>query len=333
MGKISKDALKTGAQKASKVISLVALATSLAIVNPTTAAAYVEPENIIGEAQTTEDRKYTKEFEGNSIDEYFTGTDYNGNLFVTTEEIAKAIVMSDQLNSFCNYESYPYDNTTISEVYNLDINRMYDDLLAGEADGFYSFGVENMENKPAIEAYLNFSCGTVVEKMKRQIQAAVDNELYNSGLNVTNYSVVRIVGDRAYAIARVDGYPQLIKLSGDSVDLLVALNHRYEVCKNNISGRSNMYLDTFAYTGIDINTGESTWLALGDDELKDMLNRGLACEREMGYDLQATLGEDCFFVWEDQDVKDMRALGFTEEEIANATRRDASLEMPMNLVK
>ncbi len=333
MGKISKDALKTGAQKASKVISLVALATSLAIVNPTTAAAYVEPENIIGEEQTTEDRSYTKEFEGQSIDGYFTGTDYNGNLFVTSEEIAKAIVISDQLNAFNNYEVNEFSNTTISEVYNLDINRMYDDLLAGEADGFYSFSMENMENKPAIEAYLNFSCGTIVEKMKRQIQAAVDNALYNSGLNVTNYSKVRIIGDRAYAIARIDGFPQLIKLSGDSIDLLTALNHRYEVCKNNISGRSNMYLDTFAYSGIDIESGESTWLALGDDELKDTLNRGLACEREMEYDLQATLGDDSFFVWEDQDVKDMRAFGFSEEEIANAIRRDACLEMPMKLVR
>ncbi len=336
MGNFSKDALKTGAKKATRVISLVALTASLALANPTAAMAYVEPQNIIGEEQTVEDRTDIKFHDAEEINDFFIGTDYFGNRFVTREEIAKAIAISDQLNFYNNYEVNQYSNTCKNEVFSLNINDMFDEYLADEGYGFQVFSERNIGQKPAIDAYLNFSCGSIVRDIKTDIENAINNALFNAGLEVTNSPRIRVKGDKVYAFARVNGFVQMIELQGEdlneALDYLRILDNRYQVCLNNIAGKSNEYPNTFAYNGIDITTGESTWLALGDEELKDTLSSALAYERNVERNLNVTIGDTRFFVWEDEDLEAMRYFGFSEEEISNAIKLDAYLELPRNLV-
>ena len=336
MGNFSKEALKTGAKKATKVISLVALTASLALANPTAAMAYVEPQNIIGEEQTVEDRTDIKRNDAEEINEFFTGTDYNGVRFVTREEVAKAIAISDQLNYYNNYEVNQYSNTCKSEIFCLDINSMFDEYLADNQYGFQVFSGRNIDKKPAIDAFLNFSCGSVSRDLKTDIENAITNALFDAGLEVTSAPRIRIKGDKVYAFARVNGFVQMIELQGENInealDYLRILDSRYQSCLNNIAGYSNEYPNSFAYNGIDLTTGESTWLALGDDELKDTLSNALAYERNVEKDLSVSIGDTRFFVWEEEDLEAMRYFGFSEEEIANAIKLDAYLELPHNLV-
>ena len=337
MGNFSKEALKTGAKKATKFVSMVALATSLALVNPTTAAAHVAPENIIGEEQTYEDRTDIKRNEALGINQYFTGYDDYGYRFVTREEIAKAIILSDQLNMYNGYQVNEYSNTRPGEIYDLDINGMYDEYLADEQYDFQVFCARNIDKKPALDAYLNFACGTISAEIKTDIERAVYEALIHSGMDVTNYPKIRIKGDTVYAIARTNGYVQLIELNLDNVKEVLytcqTLDNRYYECLNNIAGYSNDYPNAFAYNGIDTETNESAYLSLGDDELKSTLSSALAYQDNVNDNFSVELGEGRFFVWEDKDLEAMRYFGFTEEEISNATKLDATVLLTDQLVR
>jgi len=337
MGKISKNALITGAKKATKYVSLVALATSLALAVPTTAAAYVEPQNIIGEAQTNENRTDIRFQDAQDINQYFTGFDYYGNRFVTREEIAKAIILSDQLNAYNGYLANEYSNTRKSEVLGLNMIDLYDEYLADEQYDFQVFCARNIDKKPAIDAYLHFACGSLSAEIKADLEDAVYNALVNAGVEVSNYPKIRIKGNTVYAIARANGYVQLIELNLDNVpnlqNMINNLDNRYYRDINNIAGYSNEYTDSFAYNGIDTATNESAWLSLGDDELKATLNEAINYQASVDNNFTIGVGDERFFVWEDKDLEAMRFFGFTEEEIANAIKIDATAILTDQLVK
>ena len=337
MGKISKEALLTGAKKATKYISAVALATSIALAIPTTASAYVAPQNIIGEEQTYEDRTDIKMQEARDINTYFTGYDYYGNRYVTLDQITEAIELSDMLNAYNNYEVNDYSNTRRSEVVGLDVDSMYIDYLADGRNGYRNFCARNIGNKPAVDAFLNCACGTVSASIKSDLEDAVYQALANEGLQLSRYPKIRMYKGKMYAVARVNGFVEFVELHLDNAEELFTtcqeLDNRYYLCLNNISGTSNEYPNAFAYNGIDSETRESAWLSLGDDELKNTLRNGVDFAHQVDNNLTASVNSDRFFVWSAEDIEAMRYFGFTEEEINNAVKRDATITYTNKLAR
>jgi len=337
MTKISKESLITGAKKAGKCVSILALATTLAFANPLTAAAHVDSQNIIGEEQTYEDRTEIKRSEANTINNHFIGYDYWGDRCVTIEQVEKAMELSNVLNSYNNYEVNEYSNTRPSEVLNLNIDDLYNEYLADYKYGYNNFCRRNMTLKPAIDAYLNFACGTISSEIREEIETAAYNALYNEGAHITSYPSVRVKDDIIYCFARIDGRVRMIQLNTENItgleDTLAALDNRYGLVLNNIAGYTENYPNAFAYNGIDSKTGESAWLSLCDDDLKGLLSRSIDTERNMECNVSMDLNNERYYVWDYQDVEAMRFFGFTEEEIRNTIKINGTVTYTNQLVK
>ncbi len=337
MKKNSKDALVTGAKKAGKFISILALVSAIGLSTPLTATAEVRPETIIGEEQTYEDRSQIRYEDAVRIDNYFRGTDYYGDRYVWPEQIREAIELSNTLNAYNNYDSYYHSNTRPSEVVGLDINGMYDEYLADARYGYSVFCPRNIENKPAIDAYLNLSCGSLAKYIEEELESSVTTALQNDYVNLTRYPKIRIKDDKVYAVCREDGYVRLIQLNfydmPEIKTYLMCLKDRYAMCVRNLAGKSNEYPNSFAYNGIDTETNESAWLSLGDDDLKGLLSRSLDLANTLDNNITVSLSEDRFFVYEADDLEALKSFGFTEDQIRNAIKIDATVSLTHRIVK
>ncbi len=337
MEKISKESLVTGAKKAGKCLSILALATTIAFANPLTAAAHVDSQNIIGEEQTYEDRTDIKRNDADTINNHFIGYDYWGDRCVTPEQVEKAMELSNVLNAYNNYEVNEYSNTRPSEVLNLDIDDLYNEYLADYKYDYQNFCRRNLTLKPAIDAYLNFACGTISSEIREEIEAATYTALYNEGANVTVYPRLSVKDNKIYCFARVNGNVRMIELDVANIaelqDNLAALDGRYNLVLNNIAGYTNYYPNTFAYNGIDSKTGESAWLSLGDDELKALLSRSISTEKSIEGNVTMNLANERYYVWTEEDIEAMRYFGFSEKDIRNAIKMNATLSYTYELVK
>jgi len=337
MEKNSKQSLSSGAKKVGKFISVLALVTAVGLALPQTAAAEVRPETIIGEEQTYEDRSEIRYQDARRVDDYFRGEDNYGDRYVWPEQIAKAIELSDVLNAYNDYDSYNHSNTRPNEVLNLDVDQMYTDYLADGRHGYNRFCYRNIENKPALDAYLNLACGSMSEYLKDELESAVTTALQNDYFNLTRYPRIRIYGDKIYAIARENGNVRMIQLNFRDLpelkELCASLDDRYSLCVRNLAGLSNDYPNSFAYNGIDTVTNESAWLSLGDDELKELLRNSLAMSEKIDNNLTITLSDDRFFVYEADDIEALRYFGFTEREISNTIVIDADVTLTRRIVK
>lgn len=338
MGKISKERLLTGAKKAGKCISALALATTLAFAIPTTAAAQVDVQNIIGEEQVSVDRSEIKRNEAMTMHQYFTGYDYYGDPHVYPEQIRQAIELSNALNAYNNYDANAYSNTRLGEVLGLDITGMYNEYVYDSQFGGQRFGANNIGNKPAVDAYLNFSCGTISNNMKANLAQAVYTSLLNQGVNVTEYPSVRFINGKLFAMTAVDGYVTMIELKTrgfeEITNTCMALDHRYAVCFNNAAGISREYFNSFCYNGIDAVTNESAWYSNGDDELKAMLSNALDLSERMDYSLNVNVRADqMLFVYDAQELQALRDMGYSDFVLNNSYRMDATVTLDQQLVK
>ena len=337
MTKVSKETLITGAKKAGKFVSVLALVTTMALANPLTAAAHVDSENIIGEEQTYEDRTEIKVNDANTINNHFLGYDNYGDRYVTPEQIAKAIELSNMLNAYNNYEINEYSNTRPSEVLNLDIDDMYNEYLADAKFDYKIFCQRNITLKPALDAYLNFACGTISSEIRETIEQAAFTALYNEGAYVTGYPRFTVKDNKVYCFAEVNGTVRMIDLNIDNIselgETLTNLDSRYNLCLNNIAGYTKYYPNSFAYNGIDGKTGESAWLALGDDELKANLTNSMNFAKSLEGNIAVNLDSDRSYVWTPEDIETMRYFGFSEDQISNAIRMNATVTYTNQLVK
>jgi hypothetical protein len=165
--KIAQIDYKTGAKKAAKIVTIV---TALAVL-PTVATAAVPAENIIGDAQVAEDRSVIKTTDARDITKEFYGFNKYGNQTITMDEVRKAIELSDILNGYF-FDPVLYTNTTKEEVLSLDIDKLYEEYIIArynDQDRTAEFCQRHLEDKPAIDAYVTFVCGTV----SNNIQASV----------------------------------------------------------------------------------------------------------------------------------------------------------------
>ena len=265
----------TGAKVAQKGAAfLVAFALGLNA-GPMIAQASVHPTNVV----VVEDEskiKGQREGDVKAVREFVAGFD------MTT--IARAMELSDYLNVF-DPEMYTYTNATPREILNLDINGMYSSYQNAQSNpdltsGFIAAG---LEEKPALDAAIQFSTGTVSRTIKNRIanlfttvaskdELTGEPQLFVNGDEIL-VAVPTIYGTRVF---QVQGYA----LPG-VVETVNELDTRYRMITRNLRGDSNNYPNGLSFNGLEQNTGESVWLSIGDSDIKEVISRGLQIARSL----------------------------------------------------
>ena len=275
--KLSNINFATGAKKVALGVAIVG---ALSLPLSQTAHAAVPASNILGDAQVGyESRIAIKQDDAEDIHNAFCAYDYYGNPVVDTEEISRAIELSDALSNYFSDELY-YTNTNKSEVLGLDIDDLYGDYQYAESRNREErFCSNNMNSKPAIDAYITFSCGTVANGIKGELSNTICRILTDEGYQITATPRLTINNNKLYAVVGLNTGLRVIEISGDQVpeiiSTILAMNNTYNVSLNNIGGYSNTYESSFAYNGVDMYTGESVWLSLPDAEKKANLSQGI----------------------------------------------------------
>lgn len=318
---------KTGARKATAIVTIVA---ALAVA-PTMAYASVPAENIIGDAQVTEDRSAIKIQDAKDIRKEFYGFNKHGVQTITMDDVRKAIELSDILNGYY-FDPVAYTNTTKDEVLDLDVDKLYEEYIIArynEVDRTDEFCANHLEDKPAIDAYVTFVCGTVSNNIQASVADSVNAVITTEGFEMTANPKVIIENNTLYVILEVEGQTQLVELTGeyaaDIVNVCTALNYHYHTAINNLSGRSNEYENTFAYNGIDKETGESVWLSFPDDTKQTNLETGIAIYEQLddSENFEITSENPMFRRELTEAEKNMlRYQGYDEYQIQNAVGRE-----------
>lgn len=283
---LSKEQLKTGAKKALVATSLV-----LALVSSLTPVAYAEvnADNIIGDTETVEDRSVAKSNDMISIINRFKGIDLYGNPLVTVEDVKKAIELSNALNSFY-YDQVAFTNTKPSEVTSLNVRRLYQTYNqsrnSGNPNAMANFCINNLTNKPAIDAFITFGAGNVADSLKACVATRLYSELTANGATVNFGPAIVINENEFYALAEVNGSLKKIVFLGEECEkiqnLYTYLESTYQTALNNIAGYSDCHDLSFMYNGIEYTTNESAWLSLPDDDKKEMIQLGINyCEHAL----------------------------------------------------
>ena len=270
---------KPKAKKIVRAVPAIAMAASM-ILTPMTAYAAVPNNEILGDAQVAEDRSYIKAQDGIEIADYFDGYDNYGCAIVTLEDIEKAIQMSDILNATMGDELDDI-NTTRNEVLGLDIYGLYNEYQHNSN----RFARRHQDDRSAIDAYLTFSTHTVTTHVKDQLANIIASLIKVQGQNLTVYPYVTINSNEVSCVVGINGVTKKIVLHGDKIDELRnqcnSLEYHYNMALCSINGSSPYYEDTFAYNGVRSTTGESVWLSMGNQGLKDELRTAIASAREL----------------------------------------------------
>ena len=263
-----------------KLIATGAVVTSLAMCAlPTEALAHVEPSDILGDEQYVEmyneTRDSVKQTETEALKQYFRGYDDYGCETTTLDDVCKAKELSDLLASYDDQE-FRYTNCTPSEIMNLDINGLYNEYLDAVNNGtLYYFMMDNLTNKPAIDAYLNFAGLAVSNHIKDNLAIMIYTCVTNQGQNVTKYPTIQIRNRQIYAVLEIDGFAQVIEITGQTAkDLETSCSYldarTNKICQN-IEGSSKEYPQGIAYNGVSNATNESAYLSLPDDQYKKVI--------------------------------------------------------------
>lgn len=325
----SKNSVLTGAAKIATATTLIA---ALMVGAPTVAYADVPASDIIADADAWGDRAAIKAQDGTDVRNYFEGYNKYGESYVTDDEIRKAIELSTALNTYYLSPLY-YTNTTKEEVLSLDVDDLYGDYTyAVSRDRSRKFLDNNLSNKPAIDAYTLFACGTVSRNLKNGLASTVYGIIVSEYGNAVSYPNIVINSNEAYAIFTINGTIQKVNLYGDLVDSIkascVSLDTRYNTGLNNLSGYSNTYENSFAYNGVDTYTGESVWLSFPDDERKSDLTTALDLSSVMtdanNYETSIDAPSSATAL-SDYEKEELRKMGYSYDSLRYATERNAYL--------
>lgn len=330
--KLASSLSSTGAKK---VAATLAITMALSVVAAPAVYASVPAGNIVGDAQVTEDRTEIKIDDAQDIHKGFYGFDRYGNQTITMADIKKAIELSDILNGYY-FDAVNYTNTTKEEVLELDVDKMYEKYIIaryGKKDRTAEFCAKNLENKPAIDAYITFSCGTVSNNIKQVVGQKVNEVISSEGFRMTQSPRVIITNTSLYVAVEVQGQTQLIELNGEAVDEIIymcnSLDNHYNIALNNIAGYSDYYENTLAYNGVDQTTSHSAWLSLPDSEKQEEILAAITTYENLDSDTYYEI------ICEDTDEATrlskyeqelLRDLGYDRVQVRNAVKRDAVLQ-------
>lgn len=336
--KLAQTDYKTGAKKvvATFVIAAAVMSSSTSVVY-----AAVPAENILGDAQIIEDRTDIKTSDAKAIQKEFDGFDKHGNQTITMSEIRQVIELSNVLNCYY-FDVVNYTNTTKNEVLNLDVAGLYteyENAKYGKKDRTALFCARNLEEKPAIDAYITFSCGTVSENIKRTVATKVNEIISHEGFDITQNPRAVITSSNLYVIVEVAGQTQIIQITGEAaleiVNMCNSLDNHYNTAINNIAGTSDYYENTFAYNGVDRYTSESVWLSLPDtDKQEEILNAICTYEKlQDNFSYEFTCDSptnQSRLTKAEQEL--LKTLGYNRNEIRNAIKREAELNKVMPII-
>ena len=328
--KLSQKDFQTGAKKA--VAGLI-ITTVIGISMTNVAHAAVPASNILGDAQVGyQTRVEIKKDDAFDIHAKFCAYDYYGNPVINTKEIKKAIELSNVLNGYYFDELY-FTNTNKDEVLNLDINVLYERYEKAQYKGKEtSYCANNMTYKPAIDAYITFSCGTVANSIKEELSASLCRVLVDEGYEITSTPRLTINNNRLYAVIGLNTGLRVIEIKGEQVPEIIttvaAINNSYNVSLNNIGGYSNEYEPSFAYNGVDMYTDESVWLSLPDDTKKTNLTNAISLYESLSNDKGIIL--ECSSPTDlDRPTKKERTmlqnLGYTKEQAKEAQVQEITI--------
>lgn len=329
--KIAETDYKTGARKVAVGITLVV---SLMVSGTTIVHAAVPAENIIGDTEVTEDRTKIKANDAQDIILRFYGyTKYNRPI-VSMTDIRKAIELSDILNNYF-FDTVEYTNTTKEEVLNLDIEKIYQEYLIakyGKEDKSLEFCRTHLEDKPAIDAYITFACGTVSKNIENTLAGKINTLIASEGHDMTSAPRTIINNGDLYVVVEVDGQTQLIELTGESakdmVTMISNLDNHAKIALSNIAGTSPKYENSFAYNGVDKNTNESVWLSFPDDTKQERIEEGIQTYEGLEY------GYGYELICENPEISEkltsaekqmLRALGYDRIQLDQAIKKETSI--------
>lgn len=329
--KIAQMDYKTGAKRVGLATAIVV---SLMIGGTTLAHAAVPAQNIIGDQQVTEDRTRIKTDDAQDIYRAFYGFNKHGNQTITMDEIRKAIELSDILNGYY-FDAVEYTNTTKEEVLNLDIDKIYEEYIIAKynrVDRTAEFCAEHLEDKPAIDAYITFACGTVANNIEKALADKINTVIANEGFETTTSPKTIVNNGNLYVIVEVEGQTQLVELTGeaaaDIVTMIEGLNYHTDTAINNIAGTSTEYENTFAYNGIEVNTNESVWLSFPDENKQERIESGIQTYEQLSDEFSYEIINE-----NPMDVRSLtkaekqmlRALGYDRAQVNDAIRRETLL--------
>lgn len=286
---------QTGAKIAKKgAIFLVTAAMALGIGAPAAQAA-VHPANII--VQEESEVRGQKDWEVDCVEHHFDSVDLYGNPTMDTQKIARCIELSNVLNSY-DEDFYTYTNTTPTEVISLNVDDVYKDymnsLVSGDPNDFGGFIERRMDDKPAIDATIQFSTGILSKEIKQSI---CDLFVRKAGESLTHYPEVIVDNGCIYVVFGINNQMNIATVDGAHIpgltELLTELDARYEMITRNLRGYSDEYPNALAYNGTDSISGDSAWLSLGDDDIKEVLNTGLIVADSFKCD--ETINLDCYY--------------------------------------
>lgn len=325
--KLAEIDFKTGAKKVAATATIVAVMLSSVPV----AHAAVNASNIIGDAQVTEDRTNIKRDDAQDIYKHFYGFDKNGVQTITMDDVSKAIELSNMLNDYY-FDLVEYTNTTKEEVIDLDVDLLYEQYLIdtqGERFSNEGFCKNHLEYKPAIDAFITFSCGTVSNNLKASVADSINAVITTEGFKMTQKPKVLVRNNTLYVILEVEGQTQIVELVGelaaDIVRICSSLDNHYYTALENIGGYSNEYEDSFAYNGIDSETNESVWLSYPDEGKQIVLQEGMSIYSELmsldGIEYRSASPEARRELTKEEQTM-LRELGYDKYQIKNAVGRE-----------
>lgn len=332
---LTTDNIKSGAKKAIITTSIIGM-----LLSATTSVVYasVPAENILGEEQVQEDQTRVKIKDYLDIYKKFYGFDKTGINTLNISDISKAIELSNVLNNYF-FDPVIYTNTTKNEVLNLDIAKMYKDYKAATEDYEFNdveFCEENLTNKPAIDAYITFSCGAMSNFLKAKISNVVFDIKQSEGYKMTYSSKGIINNNDFYVLLEIEGKTQIIKLTGDSISDIInqckSLDYHYYTALYNIAGYSSDYENTFAYNGIEKDTQESVWLSFPNSDIKEELTTAINTYKDIledKYEFVSSYPEQTFPLTEEEKNM-LRSLDYDEASIEKATSSEMSLRQVQN---
>ena len=314
---------KPSMKKITKAVPAVALAATMAF-TPITAHAAVPNSEILGDLQVQEDRTDIKREDAHQMAEYFDGYDEYGCTTVTLEDLSKAIEMSDVLNATMPPE-WDNVNTTRNEVLNLNVYDLYEEF---QNTGNW-FAQNHQGDRSAIDGYLTFGTHTASSYIKEQLARLIASLIAEQGLEITNYPVIMVTENQVSCVVGINGCVQKYNLYGEKMEdvkrLCTRLDYHYDTAMASIDGSSSFYENTFAYNGVRSTNGESVWLSLGNDEIKNELREAIGFARMLDRreSLEFTTDDpQAYSLLSPEEALELRNMGYNIPDLNNVRVQD-----------
>ena len=149
------------------------------------------------------------------------------------------------------------------------------------------------------------------------------------GLEITNYPVIMVTENQVSCVVGINGCVQKYNLYGEKMEdvkrLCTRLDYHYDTAMASIDGSSSFYENTFAYNGVRSTNGESVWLSLGNDEIKNELREAIGFARMLDRreSLEFTTDDpQAYSLLSPEEALELRNMGYNIPDLNNVRVQD-----------